>query len=63
MTETIKSKDTQLAVLRVRFDETDNEIKQKRSEIETLKTESDRHVYRLNESIKSIRNFKSYKNE
>lgn len=52
MTETIKSKDTQLAVLRVRFDETENEIKQKRSEIETLKTESERQVNPSNKSIR-----------
>jgi hypothetical protein len=42
MSESLKSKDTQLAVLRVRFEEMDSEIKSKNTEIETLKVESQR---------------------
>jgi len=42
MSESLKSKDTQFAVLRVRFEEMDSEIKSKNTEIETLKAESQR---------------------
>lgn len=42
MNESIRSKDTQLAVLRVRFEDMDNEIKSKKQEIEILRTESER---------------------
>lgn len=44
MSESLKSKDTQLAVLRVRFEEMDSEIKSKNTEIETLKVESQRLI-------------------
>ena len=40
--ESVRSKDAQLAILRVRFDESDKELKAKRAEIEALKAESQR---------------------
>jgi chromosome segregation ATPase len=40
--EAIKSKDTQLAILRVRLNEVDTELRDKRNELESLKNESDR---------------------
>lgn len=42
LTETVKGKDSQLAVLRVRFTENESELMQKRSEIEALRSESER---------------------
>jgi hypothetical protein len=56
MSESLKSKDTQLAVLRVRFEEMDSEIKSKNTEIEALKTESQRLLHltfssKLNNSL------------
>lgn len=42
MTETIKSKDSQLAVLRIRFSELETELHHKSKETETIKLESER---------------------
>jgi hypothetical protein len=42
MTESLRSKDAQLAILRVRFDEVDGELNAKRTEINSLKNESER---------------------
>ena len=42
LTESIKSKDSQLAILRVRFNEYEAELKEKKKEIDILRTESDR---------------------
>lgn len=42
MNESIRSKDSQLAVLRVRFDELDNDLKSKKNEIDSLRFESER---------------------
>jgi hypothetical protein len=44
MTESLRSKDAQLAILRVRFDEVDSELNAKRAEINLLKNESDRFL-------------------
>ncbi|CAF0786049.1 unnamed protein product [Brachionus calyciflorus] len=42
LNESIRSKDSQLAIIRVRLDETDNELKARKAEIEILKSESER---------------------
>lgn len=42
LAETIKSKDSQLGVLRVRFSEVESELMTKRSEIDAIKVESER---------------------
>jgi hypothetical protein len=42
MTESVKSKDAQLAILRVRFEEYENDIKAKNVEINSLRIESER---------------------
>jgi Rps23 Pro-64 3,4-dihydroxylase Tpa1-like proline 4-hydroxylase len=42
MNESIRSKDSQLAVLRVRFDELDNDLKSKKNELDSLRFESER---------------------
>ena len=42
MTESVKSKDAQLAILRVRFEEYENDLKAKNVEINSLRIESER---------------------
>ena len=42
MNESVKSKDSQLAVLRVRYEECDKELKFKKVELDNLKQESER---------------------
>jgi hypothetical protein len=42
MTESVRSKDAQLAILRVRFEEYENDIKAKNVEINSLRNESER---------------------
>ncbi len=42
MTESVKSKDAQLAILRVRFEEYENDLKAKNAEINSLRIESER---------------------
>ena len=42
MNESLRSKDSQLAVLRVRFDELDGELKSRQTELNGLRAESDR---------------------
>lgn len=42
LSESVRSKDSQLAVLRVRYEEADNELKKKLSELEALKSDSER---------------------
>lgn len=42
MNESLRSKDSQLAILRVRFDEVDGELKSRQSELATMRTESER---------------------
>ena len=44
MSESLRNKDSQLAILRVRFEESDNELKSKRKEIETIRQESERYL-------------------
>jgi len=44
MTESLRSKDSQLAILRVRFDEVDGELNSKRAELNSLKNESERFL-------------------
>ena len=42
LSESIKSKDSQLAVLRVRYNENETELNLKKQEIELVRSESDR---------------------
>ncbi len=42
MTETIRSKDSQLGVLRVRYTELEGELASKAKEIESIRSESER---------------------
>lgn len=42
MNESLRSKDSQLAVLRVRFDELDGELKSRQSELSGMRVESER---------------------
>jgi chromosome segregation ATPase len=45
MSESMRNKDSQLAILRVRFDEIDNELRAKRTELERISKESERFVF------------------
>jgi len=47
MSESLRNKDSQLAILRIRFEESDNELKSKRKEIETIRLESERYLIRI----------------
>lgn len=46
LTQAMAAKDTQLAVLRVRLEERDQEMKVKEHEIQSLKVERERYVIR-----------------
>ncbi len=44
MSESVRNKDSQLAIIRVRFDEIDNELKAKRAELESITQQSERFL-------------------
>lgn len=45
MSESLRNKESQLAILRVRLEESDNDLKAKRNEVNSIRQESERYYF------------------